>query len=128
MSLITLGAHLGDNSVDRWAMSTPFLGTTGGCHVVFGRMSTAGHTLFVPQSHGAVDQAHRHDLGLCLPSPLSTAPTTTTTLSISQQERDALSPRIPTRCRSPRVTKPVHRLQKHGRSHLVQSSEPEDLS
>lgn len=128
MSLITLGAHLGDNSVDQGPLSAPSLGTTGGCHAQFTWLSTARHLQSVSWSHPAVDQAHRADLRVYRSSPLSTAPTTTTSSSISYQNCTAVSPEPISPRRSPRVTIPVQVTARYCRASRIHRFEPEGLS
>ena len=87
---VTLGAHLGDNSVDHVPITAQNLGTTGGCHGPFMYPSTGRHLASSLSSQPAVERNRRADLQICLMSPLSTAPTTTTTISIPQKCRTAV--------------------------------------
>jgi len=79
---ITLGTQIGDNPVDSMAYSGDSRGITGGCHVLFISSSQAGQLLSAQQTHPLVDPTRRIDLVKQHLSTPSTAPTTTTRLSI----------------------------------------------
>jgi|tagenome__1003787_1003787.scaffolds.fasta_scaffold19859830_2 hypothetical protein len=81
--MITLGTHIGDNPVDHLPIKGSLLGTSGGCHRAFISVSTDAPQVFALSSHLPVDRTHRADLAKCWLSPISTAPTTTTKISMS---------------------------------------------
>ena len=103
-STITLGAHAGDNPVDYVPDVVGYLGMTGGRYEPFISSSTARHREVAERTHQPVDANHRRDLRKRRSSPLSTAPTTTTSTPSSLQQNTAVSHQPPSDCRSRRVT------------------------
>lgn len=101
---ITLGAHAGDNPVDDAAHVVVYLGMTGGRHGSFISLSTGLHPEVAGTTHLAVDTNHRRDQRKRPSSPLSTAPTTTTSTPSSLQQITAVSHNTPSDHRSRRVT------------------------
>ena len=125
---VTLGAHLGDNSVDYVPITAVKLGTTGGCHGSFMYPSTGRHLASAFASHPPVEQTRRADLRVWRLSPLSTAPTTTTTISIPQKCRTAVSRAGTPSAPSHRVTTPMLLLGQGRPMSSPMSSDPEDFS
>lgn len=104
---ITLGAHAGDNPVDYLPADVVYLGMTGGRYGSFISSSTGRYAKLADRTHPAVDANHRRDQRKRRSSPLSTAPTTTTSTPSSLQQNTAVSHDTPSNPRSRRVTAPM---------------------
>src|SRR5262245_17073119 len=132
LRVVTLGAHLGDKSVDQGVLGGEYLGTTGGCHHPFTWSSTGGHLSSASPTHPAVDSNRQADLGLFSVSPLSTTPTTTTRISIPHRRNTAVCPEPPLMAQSHRVTtlavRTPHTHDLYSQVSCVLKPDPEDLS